>query len=366
MASRVLIAGGGTGGHATPALAIAEAIQRVSKNSEFLFVGTKRGVEFRVVPKAGFRLELISVISLSRSLNASLLRFPLVLMKGFVESVALMRRFRPDVTVCTGGYVSGPVGLASVAMGVPLVIHDSNVLPGVTLRLLSRVASVVLLGFPEAARKMGGRICEAVGNPTRIPKKDASQGQARDAFGLDRDAKSLLVVGGSQGARSINKALADALPQLMDDEVQILWQTGSLDYEKMARVAEPYGDRVRTLAFIDEMPAAYRAADLAVTRAGAMTIAELNLFGIPAILVPLETAAENHQEVNARTMENEGWARMILQREIDGKTLSAAVSGLMDEPEALGRMGDRSAARGSGDASDRIAAELIDRNLIRV
>lgn len=366
MASRVLIAGGGTGGHATPALAIAEAIRGRSDEVRFLFVGTERGVEARVVPKAGFELELISVISLSRSLNASLLRFPFVLVKGLIESVAVVRRFRPDLAICTGGYVSGPVGLAAAGAGVPLVIHDSNVLPGITLRVLSRVATLVMVGFEAALRKVGGRDRKAVGNPARIANASIDRGEARRAFGLEPERTTMLVVGGSQGARSINLAVEAALPRLMDAGLQVLWQTGRLDYDRMVQAAAPYGDRVRTVDFIDEMPSAYRAADLAVTRAGAMTIAEMNLYGVPAILVPLATASENHQEFNARAMEREGWARMILQKNIDGTTLGDAVFGLVAQPKALSEMSAKSAARGSGDVADRIVDELIDRRLIRL
>jgi UDP-N-acetylglucosamine--N-acetylmuramyl-(pentapeptide) pyrophosphoryl-undecaprenol N-acetylglucosamine transferase len=364
MGARVLIAGGGTGGHATPALAIAETLQRRVDEIEFLFVGTERGVEARVVPRAGFRLELISVISLSRSLNVSLVRFPFVLLKGFLESMRVVRRFRPDVTICTGGYVSGPVGLASAMLGVPLVIHDSNVLPGVTLRLLSRAASLVLLGFEDARRKMGGRDCQIVGNPTRMAKADVDTAEARSTFDLGPDRETLLIIGGSQGARSINLAVEDALPKLLDLGLQVLWQTGPLDFDTMNKAAAPYGDRVKTVSFIDEIPAAYRAATIAVTRAGAMTIAELNLYGVPAILVPLATASENHQELNARTMEREGWARMILQRDIDGQTLSRALQTLVGDPETIKVMAEKSAGRASEDSADAIVDELVDRHLI--
>ena len=365
MAPRILLAGGGTGGHAIPALAIAEAIQKKHEKSEFLFVGTERGVEARVVPKAGFALELISVISLSRSLNASLLRFPFVLLKGFVESLMVVRRFKPHLTVCTGGYVSGPVGVAAALSGVPLAIHDSNVWPGITLRLLSRVAALVMLGFDEAHRKMGGCSIRTVGNPTRFATSNVDPGVARAAFGLAANKRTLLIVGGSQGARSINQAVACSLSRLVDQQIQLLWQTGPVDHDRMSDVAKPYGEAVRTVAFIDEMPSAYRAADLAITRAGAMTITELNLYGVPAILVPLATASENHQELNARVMVDEGWARMILQKDIDGDSLWAEVEMLL-QSRSLKEMAAKSLARGTGDAADRIANELIEHYLLRI
>ena len=366
MAPRLLIAGGGTGGHAVPALAIAEAVREVNGDSEILFIGTERGVESRIVPKAGFELEQISVISLSRTLNASLIRFPFVLAKGFIESMMIVRRFRPDLTLCTGGYVSGPVGLASALQGVPLVVHDSNVLPGITLRILSRAASLVLVGFEQARRKMGGRFQKVVGNPTRLVKRNVSVEDARILFGLAPDRTTLLVVGGSQGARSINHAVRDALPALTEAGIQVLWQTGRLDSESMAEAAEPYGRQVAVMPFIDEMTSAYRAADLAVTRAGAMTLTELNLYAIPGILVPLATSSENHQEVNARSMEREGWARMVLQRELDGAILQSTVLGLLEDPNGLSAMAKRSGERDAGDAAGRIVKELTDRKLLRL
>jgi UDP-N-acetylglucosamine--N-acetylmuramyl-(pentapeptide) pyrophosphoryl-undecaprenol N-acetylglucosamine transferase len=366
MAPRLLIAGGGTGGHAVPALAIAEAVREVNGDSEILFIGTERGVESRIVPKAGFELEQISVISLSRTLNASLIRFPFVLAKGFIESMMIVRRFRPDLTLCTGGYVSGPVGLASALQGVPLVVHDSNVLPGITLRILSRATSLVLVGFEQARRKMGGRFQKVVGNPTRLVKRNVSVEDARILFGLAPDRTTLLVVGGSQGARSINHAVRDALPALTEAGIQVLWQTGRLDSESMAEAAEPYGRQVAVMPFIDEMTSAYRAADLAVTRAGAMTLTELNLYAIPGILVPLATSSENHQEVNARSMEREGWARMVLQRELDGAILQSTVLGLLEDPNGLAAMAKRSGERDAGDAAGRIVKELTDRKLLRL
>jgi UDP-N-acetylglucosamine--N-acetylmuramyl-(pentapeptide) pyrophosphoryl-undecaprenol N-acetylglucosamine transferase len=366
MAPRLLIAGGGTGGHAVPALAIAEAVRRKCPESEILFIGTARGVESRIVPKAGFRIEQISVISLSRTINASLVRFPFVLAKGFAESILAVRRYRPDMTICTGGYVSGPVGLASALFGVPLVVHDSNVLPGITLRVLSRVASLTLLGFEQATKKMGGLARKAVGNPTRMTKVGISREDARVSLGFEVDRNTLLVIGGSQGATPINLAVKDALPRLMDRGMQVLWQTGQPDYDKMAEVAKPYGNRVRVMAFIDEMTDAYRAADLAVTRSGAMTIAELHLFAVPAILVPLATSSENHQELNARSMALEGWARTILQHDLDEDVFYAAVTDLIEDPGGLSRMAEISAARGTGDAADRVVSELIDRNLLRL
>jgi UDP-N-acetylglucosamine--N-acetylmuramyl-(pentapeptide) pyrophosphoryl-undecaprenol N-acetylglucosamine transferase len=213
---------------------------------------------------------------------------------------------------------------------------------------------------------MGGRFQKVVGNPTRLVKRNVSVEDARILFGLAPDRTTLLVVGGSQGARSINHAVRDALPALTEAGIQVLWQTGRLDSESMAEAAEPYGRQVAVMPFIDEMTSAYRAADLAVTRAGAMTLTELNLYAIPGILVPLATSSENHQEVNARSMEREGWARMVLQRELDGAILQSTVLGLLEDPNGLAAMAKRSGERDAGDAAGRIVKELTDRKLLRL
>jgi UDP-N-acetylglucosamine--N-acetylmuramyl-(pentapeptide) pyrophosphoryl-undecaprenol N-acetylglucosamine transferase len=352
-APRLLMAGGGSGGHAIPALAVAEVLKIRHPDSNVLFVGTSRGVESRVIPAAGFALRTIPVIGLKRALHPDLLRFPLVLLRGLVEALRTVLEFRPDLVMCTGGFVSGPVGFAAWLCGRPLLLHESNLLPGLTIRLLSRFADGVLFGLAGAERKTGGRFKLVVGNPVRSGVADLSSAEARTRFGMASDRQTLLVIGGSQGARSINLAIEAALADLVSAGWQVLWQTGKLDRERAERVSASLAE-VTVAEFIDEMPAAYRSADLALTRSGAMTLTELRLNALPAILVPLATSAENHQEVNARAMEREGWARVILQRELNGPQLVAVVGSLTEDSERLMQMSEVSGSVRVGGAAERI------------
>ena len=359
---RILIAGGGTGGHAVPALAIAEAILRREPRSEIRFLGTQRGVESRLVATAGFRFETISVIALRRRIHPDLIRFPLILLKGFMDSMRSILSFKPDAVVCTGGYASGPVGIAAIAAGRPLILHESNVLPGITVRTLSHGSRVVFLGTERASRLVGGRERVAVGSPLR---EAALKGDAKKRAPED-GPHSLLIIGGSQGSRAINLAVESALPELMKLNVRIVWQTGYLDIERVEEAAKAWRGRITVAPFIDDVSSAYLNANLAVTRAGAMTIAELNQFGLPSILIPLATSSENHQELNAREGERAGWAKMILQRNLDGRILTDTIAALIGEPARLKAMQERSRSLAVPDAADKIVDFLVERGILKV
>ncbi len=364
---RLLMAGGGSGGHAIPALAIAEAFRVRYPESDVLFVGTPGGIETRVIPTAGFALHTISVIGLKRALHPDLIRFPFVLLRGSIEAIRAVHRFKPDLVACTGGFVSGPVGLAARICRRPLMLHEANLFPGLTVRLLSRIADAVLFGLNGAERKTGGRLKRFVGNPVRSGVADISPADARIRFGMEPDRRTLVVIGGSQGARSINLAVETAMSDLVSAGWQVLWQTGSLDRERAEQVSSSI-DHAHAIEFIDDMPAAYRSADLALTRSGAMTLTELRLNALPTILVPLATAAENHQEVNARAMEREGWARMILQRELDGPRLFETVESLTRDSGRLRQMGEVSGSSVVTDAAEHIVdlmEEMLDRRALK-
>jgi UDP-N-acetylglucosamine--N-acetylmuramyl-(pentapeptide) pyrophosphoryl-undecaprenol N-acetylglucosamine transferase len=288
-----------------------------------------------------------------------------MLLKGMARSLELVRSYSPQLVFCTGGYVSGPVGLSARALGVPLVLHEQNDYPGVTIRALSRLAAQVFMAFSGAGRRIGGRRRCVVGNPTRGGWAEMDRAEARRQFGLSGERPTLVVVGGSQGARGINGAVETALPDLMARGFQVLWQTGRLDHAAAAAAASRWPDRVVALEFIDDMNAAYRAADLALTRSGAMTLAELTLMGVPAVLVPLPTATEGHQEHNARAMARAGAGCMIRQRDLDGASLARTVSELTADPERLAGMAARSRALAVPDAADRIVDEMERAGLLR-
>ena len=365
MGLRLLFVVTRSGGHLIPALSVAEAVRRRYPDADIRFAGTAQGVEARLVPRSGYALETIPAMGLRRAFHPDLLRFPWMLVKAVYRSFKTVSTYRPHTVICTGGYVSGPVGLTAWALGIPLVFHEQNSLPGLTVRLLSRMATQVFFGFKQAALRVGGRKRLCLGNPVREGWQRVDRAEARKRFGLSVDRPTLLVVGGSQGARGINRAVAEAWPTLMERGMQLLWQTGKPDYEIAASAAADRPDRVVVTAFIDDMAAAYSAADLALTRAGAMTLAEEAHLGVPALLVPLPTAAENHQEYNARAHLRVGAAEMIRESDLDGPTLSKAVLRLLDDPERLAQMAARSRALSVPDAADRMVTAMEQAGLLK-
>ncbi len=365
MPTRVLVAGGGTGGHVFPALAIAEAIRRHDSGVEIRFSGTAGGLEARAVPQAGYLLEFIEVTGLKRGLHPDLFKFPLMLLRGILSSLILVIRFRPHVVICTGGYVSGPVGISAWIWGCPLVLQEQNSLPGITTRVLSRVSRQIFLAYEEAVPRVGGRERLIVGNPTRPGLDRIGRAEARSRFGLDPERPTLFVMGGSQGAAGINLAVGDALEQLVAKDLQVLWQSGSLHYEQAISAAAAWQSRVRVEPFIQNISDAYSAADLVIARSGASSISELNLLGVPSILVPLPTSAENHQAFNARVQVDSGAAAMIPESRLSGERLANEVFDLIDDRERLKAMAANSLSLAKPDAAGRIRAAMEGAGLLQ-
>lgn len=358
---RVLFAGGGTGGHVTPAIALADEIRRRVPHAEILFAGSRRGVEARVVPQAGYSIRTLHVIGFRRAVSVGALKFPLVLAVGLAQAARLVRRFRPDLVVGTGGYASGPVGFVAALYGVRLAIHEQNSYPGVTTRLLAPAASQVFLTYPRSVAYFGDRrklhIC---GNPIRAAIGGVDRQTALDRLGLDHSKQTLVVTGGSQGAHRINEAMLSALPDLLrPGTLQILWHTGWRDYERIQQRVREHGSAVSVRDFIDDMPAAYAAADLIVSRAGANTLAELTACGLPALLIPLPTAAAHHQEHNAQVLADAGAATVLAEQALTGKTLAQHIIGLLGRPRSLDRMRRASRSLGRPDAAERIVDRLL-------
>ncbi len=352
---RVLLAGGGTGGHVFPALALADALRRHAPETEILFVGTERGMERHAVPQAGYPIRMISVIGLRRQVSWEWFRFPFALNHSLRETRRLFRAFRPHLVIGTGGYVSGPVGVMAGWFGVPLVIQEQNSYPGITTRLLAWLADQVHLTFPESERFfLRKRNLQVSGNPTRSEIGSVGRTEARKRLGFAQDKPTLCVIGGSQGAHSINVALSEALDRLTASGIQVLWQTGERDYEWASQTAARCEGAVRAQGFVD-MPTALGAADLVLCRAGAMTLAEITRCGLPAILVPYPYATANHQEHNARSLVEAGAAELILDRELSGDLLTEKVSALLKNTERLARMRRTSRSLGRPMAAQEIA-----------
>ncbi len=347
---RVLIAAGGTGGHIYPGIAVAKEILRRDPNSVVRFVGTARGLETRVVPKAGFELSLIESTGLKNVGWRARLRGLILLPKSFLAARRLIREFQPDVVVGAGGYVSGPVLLTASLMGRPTLVMDSNALPGWTNRVLARFIDKAAVSFAEAMPYFPGKAV-LTGNPVRseffevAPKTHDSQ------------QMSLLVFGGSQGARAINEAMVAALPHLDSerDRLRVTHQTGAAEVEKVQRgyTGAGWGANAEVKSYIDDMVNEFAKADLIISRAGATTTAELPASGKAAIMIPFPLAADDHQRKNAEALQTAGAARMILQRDLSGERLASEIRDLLASPERISDMETAARKMARRDAAEK-------------
>ena len=352
------MAGGGTGGHVYPAIAIADAVTALRPDARVVFAGTEDRLEARAVPAAGYALHPISAQGVQRRLTWKNLTVPVQVARSLMQSWRLVGAIEPDVAVGTGGYVSGPVLLAAWLRGRPLLIQEQNAYAGVTNRLLSCLAERVHLAFPEARDWVPTDRSVVSGNPTRHALRDADPGEARAALQVPGDARVLLVLGGSLGSEAINEAVADALPALLaDDNTYVVWQTGTRYYDALdARIDDH--PRLRLIEYIDHMGRAYAAADLALCRAGALTCSELAVTGTPAVLVPSPNVVADHQTKNAQSMDRSGAARVLPESELDAR-LTDVVIGLLDDPDARADMAEAARAMARPDAAEQIARDVL-------
>ena len=350
--TRVLIAGGGTGGHVFPALALAAALG--GRGVEVHCAGTASGLEARAVPAAGYPLHLLPGGQVRGGGVGRALGGGVALARGVVHALGLLGRLAPQLVVGVGGYASVAAVLAARIRRLPVVLLEQNAIPGAANRLLGRLAVRVCLGFAEAAGRFPAGRTVHTGNPVRPEILAAPPGPPHERPGL-------LVFGGSQGARRLNEA-AVAAGGLLGDvarALRIVHQTGAADRERVAEGYRKLGLEVRVEVFIADMGSAYRAADLVVSRAGAVSCAEVTAMGLPAVLVPYPWAADDHQRRNAEVLVAAGAARMLLDRDCDGPRLAGALRDLLDDAGARAAMARRSAALGRPDAAARAADECL-------
>jgi len=348
MATRAIIAGGGTGGHIFPGIAIAQEFRRRDPAAEVIFVGTNKGLETRVVPREGFRLELIQVAALKRVNMAQRLRSLLLLPRSFLAVRSLIKRFHPDVVIGVGGYASGPVVLVAALMGVPTVVAEQNALPGFTNRVLARFVRAAAVSFEEALQFFRGK-AEITGNPVR---EDFFRVQARPVGAVTH----LLITGGSQGARAINEAMIGALPLFAAerDRLAIVHQSGEADFERVSQAYAGSQLKAEVKPFIEQMVDEFARADLVISRAGATTVAELAAAGKTAIMVPFPFAADDHQRKNAEAVERAGAGKMILQAELTAERLADEILRMVRDPLTIERMSAASRRLAHRDASARV------------
>jgi UDP-N-acetylglucosamine--N-acetylmuramyl-(pentapeptide) pyrophosphoryl-undecaprenol N-acetylglucosamine transferase len=362
MAYRIMIAAGGTGGHVFPAIAIADALREVRPSTQITFVGTKDRIEWHAVPKAGYPIRNIWISGFHRRMTWQNLLFPFKLITSIFQSFQIIGDVKPHLFVSCGGYVAGPAGWVAEKKGIPTVIQEQNSFPGVTNRMLANRADVIYTAFAQADKWLPSGKTKLIGNPTRKALTSVDKDTAVRRLRLDPSRKTLLVLGGSGGAKSINDAMVANLDTIHNDMgIQIIWQAGT-KYIAALREHIPISKytNLTMTDFIYDMPAAYAAADLVVSRAGASSCAELMLTGKPCVLIPSPHVAGNHQMMNAKAMAESGAAVVLADADASG-TLASIVRGLIADSESLAKMADSIRALAAPNAALDIANDIFNR-----
>ncbi len=354
---RVVIAGGGTGGHLFPGLALADELVKRDPSVEILFIGTDRGIEARVVPREGYNIRFVSGAALVGKSLSGKLKALFSFIKGLRESYRILKETEPQIVVGTGGYVSLAPVVAAWLQSIPVLIMEQNTVPGKANRFLARMANAICITYQESMAFFPRDKVHLTGNPVRDRVTKGSPEAARRLFSLKEDLFTVLVFGGSRGASSINRAMVEALPYLtgIKEEVQFLHQTGESDYRFVRGAYQDMGFKGTVTPFIYQMPEAYAVADLVISRAGATALAEICVTGKPSILVPYPYAAEDHQRANAEKLMQMGAAVMILDKELNGKRLSEEILRLFNDPQKREEMKRKALGFGRPEAARKIA-----------
>ncbi len=355
---KILIAGGGTGGHLMPALALARVT--VELGHDVVLVGAERGIEARILPRHPFRFHLLPIEPLYRRQWWRNLLLPLMWLRATRAADRVLRDEQPQIVIGTGGYAAGPVVLRAQQAGIPTVLQEQNAFPGLTTRFLARRARQIHLGFPEARERLSlGPLTQVFvfGNPITPPGR-LDAGAARAELGLTARERTVFVFGGSQGARALNETVAGAIGRGLLGDVNLLWGTGTAHQELYTPLA--VAGRIVVRGFFDPIATAYAAADLVVARAGAMTVSELCAWGKPSILVPLPTAAADHQTYNARALASAGAGILLLESELAPDSFARTVSGLAHDDRRLTDLGETARKRGHPNAARTIIMKVLE------
>ena len=361
---KILLSGGGTGGHVYPAIAIANKIKEENPDAEILFVGTEKGIESEIVPKYGYELKTVTVQGFKRKIDVDNIKRVFKLFKGLEQSRKVVKKFKPDVVIGTGGYVSGPVLFNAAMSKVPTVVHEQNSFPGVTNKILAKMVTRVLTSFEDSHQRFPEGTREKLvltGNPVRKEILVARKSAARRTLGITEDKKMVLCYGGSGGSRKINDAMKLVVRNMIKDDVAFIFATGKPYFEKFMNSIEdlnlkPYQ---KVVPYLEDMANALAASDLVIGSAGAISLAEITALGKPSIIIPKAYTAENHQEYNAKSIENQGAGVAILEKNLTPESLNEAVTKLLGNKEELLEMANRSKEIGKPEAIDLIYNEII-------
>jgi UDP-N-acetylglucosamine--N-acetylmuramyl-(pentapeptide) pyrophosphoryl-undecaprenol N-acetylglucosamine transferase len=357
---RLIISGGGTGGHIFPALAIANTFRQRHPDADILFVGAEGRMEMTRVPEAGYKIIGLWISGLQRKITWSNLSFPIKLIHSYFKAGKIIKEFKPDAVIGTGGYASGPIMLAATKSKIPSLIQEQNSYAGLTNKRLGQKVQKVCVAYPGMEKYFPRHKLMFTGNPVRkdILNLEAKRERAFLQFAFDANDKTLLILGGSLGARTINESVLAEIDKLIDAKVQVIWQTGKVYYESVkAQVGNKDLRKIRIHDFLKQMDMAYAASDVVISRAGALAISELCLARRPVILVPSPNVAEDHQTKNAMSLVNEQAALMIKDVEADSKLIDAALKLLYDESQCL-KLAANISRLGKPNATEEIVNEI--------
>ncbi len=363
---KVLITGGGTGGHINPALAIAQKIKASDKNNQILYVGTKDGMESDLVPKQGFDFRTVEAKFLQRKISIDNIKTLAISIKGVAQSMKIISEFEPDIVIGTGGYVCGPVVLAAALKKVPTIIHEQNVFPGITNKLLSKVVDKIAISFEEATKyfKYKDKLV-LVGNPVRKEVIEANRMQSRKKYNLKNDDIFIYSFGGSGGQKSLNDSIINVIKEIKNrDKIKLLHVTGKRlkdnFQESLQKENIKIPSNVTIVDYMYDAPSALSASDLVIGSAGAITIAEITKIGVPSILIPKTYTAENHQEYNARALEKMGAAVVILESELKDNKLLSTIDKIINNSSELSAMSLNSKKLGELNAEEEIYKLILE------
>ncbi len=357
---KIIISGGGTGGHIFPAIAIANALKKKEPEIEILFIGALGRMEMEKIPKAGYRIEGLPIAGIQRKLSMKNLVLPFKVISSMMKARTMIKQFKPDAVIGVGGYASGPVLFMGSMMGIPSLIQEQNSYAGITNKILSMTAKKICVAYDGMENFFPKEKIIVTGNPVRddIVNLESKRKEGQQFFGLNENMKTLLVIGGSLGARTINESIRLKLKEIFDSGIQMIWQTGKGYFQINADAARDFSDRLKVFEFIDRIDLAYAAADVVISRAGALSIAELCIASKPCVLVPSPNVAEDHQTKNAMALVNKEAALMVKDAEAKEKLIDAIFELMKNEMQQQ-KLKSNISALAKPDADDEIADEIF-------
>lgn len=366
---RVVISAAGTGGHINPAIAIANKIKEKEPDSKIIFIGTTSGLENDLVPRAGYELRTITAHGFSKKINIENFKNLLETYQGIEQAKKILEEFRPNVVIGTGGYICGPVFVASNKLKIPTVLHESNAFPGKAVKMLSKKCSVILVGFKDAVPRLNNaKKVVVTGNPTKVRKieyTEVEKNKIIKEYNLKQDLPIVLAFGGSQGAKVINDSLLGIVENRLNEKYQIMWAAGPKQYEvikeELSRrnidINNVYNMKI--VPYIYDMEKIMNICDLVIARSGAMTITEIANVGKPAIFIPLPYVSQNHQEYNAKVLANIGAAEIIYNNELTDSLLSSSITKIILHKEKMLKMGELANSISIDNVEDKIYNEIM-------